>query len=105
VEEPAILYIKSQKVEQVQFTKPQSDHWCTEGYRSTKTDLIQTEEDRRAVEMLDKAGLQYTLVDLGTVKGLTRLSARVKGVRITPTLVYKRRRFVGLGEITSILRG
>ena len=82
---------------------PHHDHWCSAGYRAAKTDLILGEEDKKAVELLEKTGLRYILVDLGLASATTRIKAKIKGVNTTPTLIYKNLKLKGLQQITTML--
>ncbi|MGB9683731.1 MAG: hypothetical protein ACPL1Z_02240 [Candidatus Bathyarchaeales archaeon] len=101
--ENAILYVKSEKFEQVEYTMSHHDHWCSAGYRVTKTDYVLGEEDRKAVELLEKANLKFKIVDLGLADALTRFKAKTEGVNETPTLVYMGRKLKGLGQIEEAL--
>ena len=99
----AILYVKSEKIEYVEYTMPHWGHWCSAGYRVTKTDYALSEEDRKAIELLEKYGLSFRVVDLGLASLLTRLRAKIEGVNKTPTLIFMERKLKGLKEIEAAL--
>lgn len=101
--ETPILYVKSEKFAQVKYTMPHHDHWCSAGYRVTKTDYVLSEEDRKAIELLEKAGLKFKIVDLGLADIMTRFKAKIDGVNKTPTLIYEGRKLKGLRHITETL--
>jgi len=103
MEEQAVLFIKSEKVEHVEWSMPHHDHWCSAGYRATKTDFVLREEDRRAVEALEKSGLNCKVIDLTFASAATRLKAKLWGVNATPTLTYKGRKIKGLKQILDML--
>ncbi|MEM3699343.1 MAG: hypothetical protein QXL57_00515 [Candidatus Bathyarchaeia archaeon] len=104
MEEQAILFVKSEKIEQVQWTKPLHDHGCSGGYRATKTHFILNEEDGKAVEALEKSGLNYKVIDLTFASSTMRLKAKLEGVNATPTLIYKGRKIKGLQQILNTLQ-
>jgi len=56
LEEPAVLFVKSEKIEQTEWTMPQREHACSAGYRAFKTDHVSSEEDRKAIELLKEKG-------------------------------------------------
>ena len=91
--ETAVLYVKSEKVAHIEYSMPHHDHYCDAGYRATSTDLILNEEDRKAIELLEKAGLRFTVVDLGLA--MARIRAKMEGVNATPTLIYKGQKMRG----------
>jgi hypothetical protein len=99
----AILYVKSEKIEHVEYTTPNWGHWCSAGYRVTETDFALNEEDRKAIELLEKSGLLFKVVDLGLASAFTRIRAKIKGVNKTPTLVFMARKLKGLKEIEAAL--
>ncbi|MCW1296728.1 MAG: hypothetical protein OH319_03540 [Candidatus Parvarchaeota archaeon] len=99
----AILYVKSEKVDQVQYTMPNWGHWCSAGYRSSKTDFVLNEEDRKAIEALERAGISCKVVDLGQASMIAQIRAKIEGVNSTPTLLYKGQKIKGLEQILSAL--
>jgi len=101
--EEAVLYVKSEKFELVEFTMPHHDHWCSAGYRVTRTDYVLDEEDRKAVKFLERSGLQFKIVDLSLENALTRFKAKIKGINETPTLVYRGQKLKGLRQIAEAL--
>ncbi|MEM3443106.1 MAG: hypothetical protein QXM86_04535, partial [Candidatus Bathyarchaeia archaeon] len=103
MEEQAILFVKSEKIEHVQWTMPHHDHWCSAGYRAFKTDFVLNEEDRKAVEALEKSGLNYKVIDLTLASATMRLKAKLEGINATPTLIYKGRKIKGLQQILEAL--
>jgi len=103
MEEQAVLFVKSEKIEHVEWSMPHHDHWCSAGYRATKTDFVLGEEDRKAVEALEKSGLNYKVIDLTFASAATRLKAKLEGVNTTPTLTYKGRKIKGLQQILNML--
>ncbi len=62
--EVAILYVKSEKVEHVEYTMPNWGHWCSAGYRVTKTEFTLTEGDRKVIKFLEKSRIPFKVVDL-----------------------------------------
>ncbi|MEM3536485.1 MAG: hypothetical protein QXF44_01780 [Candidatus Bathyarchaeia archaeon] len=103
MEETAILFVKSEKFEHAEWSMPHHDHWCSAGYRATKTDLVLSEEDRKAVEALERSGLNYKVVDLSLASATMRLKAKLEGVNATPTMIYKGRKVKGLKQILETL--
>ncbi len=81
------LYVKSEKVDLVEYTMPNWGHWCSAGYRSKGVAESFSAEDREAVECLEQKGLSFSLVDLSGCPLKTRLRARITGINRTPTLV------------------
>ncbi|MDH7563537.1 MAG: hypothetical protein QHH24_01455 [Candidatus Bathyarchaeota archaeon] len=61
-----------------------------------------SEEDRKAVETLEKVELRFTLVDLGSAGVVERIRARLDGIKLTPTLVYNGQKYEGLRQIMII---
>ncbi|MEM3823617.1 MAG: hypothetical protein QXH87_01655, partial [Candidatus Bathyarchaeia archaeon] len=90
-------------IEQVEWTMPHHDHWCSAGYRAAKTDFVLNEEDRRAVEALEKSGLNYKVIDLTLASATMRLKAKLEGINATPTLIYKGQKIKGLQQILETL--
>ncbi|MEM3579957.1 MAG: glutathione S-transferase N-terminal domain-containing protein [Candidatus Bathyarchaeia archaeon] len=101
--EEVILYVKSEKIERVEYTMPNWGHWCSAGYRVTKTDFALTEEDRKAIELLERSGLPFKVVDLSLAGAPARLKAKIARINTTPTLVFKGQKFKGLMEFGAIL--
>lgn len=99
---PAVLFVKSEKVDRVEYTVPNFGHYCSAGYRALTTDSALCEEDRKAMEILEKSRIDYKVVDLGSADMLTRVKAMMIGVRKTPILVVNGKRF-GLREMMSKL--
>jgi hypothetical protein len=103
VAETAVLYVKSEKVAHIEYSMSHHDHYCDAGYRATSTDLILNEEDRKAIELLEKAGLRFTVVDLGLAKAMARIRAKMEGVNATPTLIHKGQKMRDLHQIAAML--
>jgi len=82
---------------------PHQDHYCSAGYRATKTDMILGEENQEAIEILTNVGLKYVLINLGLESSINRLIARMRGVNSTHTLIYKGQTLKGLQQIASAL--
>lgn len=81
------LYVKSEKVNLVEYTVPNWGHWCSAGYRSKGVAESLPAEDREVVERLEQKGLSFSLVDLSQCSLKTRLAARISGINKTPTLI------------------
>lgn len=62
------------------------------------------EEDQRTIDAVKETGLEYTLVDLGLAGATARLKARIDGIKITPTVVYRGQRLEGLPQILGMLK-
>lgn len=103
VEESLILFVKSEKIEQVAWSMPHHDHGCSASYRAIKTEFVLGEEDKKAIEALKKTGLRYNVVDLGLASATIRIKAKTKGINTTPTLIYKGQKFKGLRQIVEML--
>jgi len=99
VKERPILFVKSEKVEQLEYTVPNFGHYCSAGYRATGTNCALCEEDQKAIELLEKAGISYVLVDLGQASTAMRLKTRIRGIKTTPTLVYEGQKLEKLQRI------
>jgi glutaredoxin len=102
VPKPAVLFVKSEKIDRVEYTVPNFGHYCSAGYRAFTTDSSLCEEDKKAFEILEKLGIDYKVVDLGSADMLTRVKALMIGVRKTPILILNGKRF-GLREMMSKL--
>lgn len=102
--ESAVLFVKSKKVEQLEYTVPNFGHHCSAGYRATDTNRALSEDDRTVAEELGKCGLDFAVVDLGSVGFATRRRARMKGVRTTPALFYRGQRLEGANQIVESLQ-
>lgn len=102
--EAPTLYVKSAKIDQAEWTMPHHDHYCSAGYRTSKTDMILNEEEQKAIELLEKTGLKYVLIDLSLESSVNRMAARVRGINTTPTLVYEGRKLEGLQQISGTLK-
>jgi hypothetical protein len=102
--ESLILYVKSEKFEQVQWTMPHHDHYCSAGYRAQKADFVLSENDQKAIDVVKETGLEYTLVDLGLAGGATRLKAKTDGIKTTPTLIYRGQKLEGLLQVMEMLK-
>jgi hypothetical protein len=84
------LYVKSQKVDVVQYTMPNvrgGGHWCSAGYRSQGVLDGCSPEDREALTELKNKGMNFSLVDLSACPFASRLRARMSGINRTPALI------------------
>ena len=102
----AVLYVKSEKSEQVEFTMPHTTgggHWCSAGYRAARTHRTHSKEDEEGMQLLEEAGISYRLVDLADASVAAQLRARIMGVNKTPTLLYGGKKYKGLEEIKAAL--
>jgi len=104
VKEKPVLFVKSEKVERLEYTVPNFGHYCSAGYRATGTNCALCEEDQKAIELIEKAGISYVLVDLGQASAALRLKARMRGIKTTPTLIYEGQKLEKLQGIMSIIR-
>jgi hypothetical protein len=82
---------------------PHNGHWCSAGYRATKTEFALKRENQKAVEALEKAWLLRTIVDPGLASATARMKAKIEGVNATPTLIYKGQKLKGLQQIMGLL--
>jgi len=101
---PTVLYVKSEKIYQTQYTMPHKSgggHWCSAGYRATQTNRIYSEEDKQAMQLLENANMNYRLVDLSDTTAISQLKARIRRVNKTPTLIHMGRMHKGLEEIKA----
>jgi len=104
LEEIPVLYVKSKKIEQVEHTLPYgNNHPCHAADRATKTYFVRSEEDEKAIELLNEAKLNFKLVDICLANPIARFKAKINGVNATPTLVYNGQKFKGLHQITEML--
>jgi glutaredoxin len=103
VKERPVLFVKSEKVEQLEYTVPNFGHYCSAAYRATVTNCAFCEEDQKAIELLEKAGISYVLVDLEQASTAMRLKTRVRGIKTTPTLVYEGKKIETLKRIMSTI--
>jgi hypothetical protein len=84
------LYVKSVKMDQVEFTMPHQSgggHWCSSGYRSQGVMKYFAPEDNEAIEYLKQKGISFDLIDLSDCSFKTRLQAKMSGIGLTPTLI------------------
>lgn len=101
--ESAVLFVKSRKVEQLEYTVPNFGHYCSAGYRAIDTNRVLSEDDRTVAEGLGKCGLEFAVVDLGSAGFAARLKAKMKGVGTTPTLFYRGQKLEGVKQIVGSL--
>lgn len=102
--ESAVLFVKSRRFEQLEYIVPNFGHYCSAGYRAIDTNRVLSEDDRTVAEELGKCGLDFAVVDLGSVGFAARMKARMKGVRTTPTLFYRGQKLEGAKQIVESLR-
>lgn len=98
----AVLFVRSEKIDRAEYTVPNFGHYCSAGYRAFTTDSALCEEDRKAMEILEKSRIDYKVVDLGSADILIRVKAMIIGVRKTPILVANGKS-LGLHEMMSKL--
>ena len=94
------LYVKSQKIDQVEYTVPNWGHWCSAGYRSKGVTRYFFPEDMEAIEFLNGKNVSFNLIDISDRSFMTRLQAKITGINKTPTLILDNRiRLKGIEEI------
>jgi len=94
------LYVKSMRVDLVEYTMPNWGHWCSAGYRSQERMRSFSPEDNEAIEYLQQKGVSFGLVDLSDCSPTTRLLAMITGMNKTPTLVLDDgSKLKGIGQI------
>jgi len=81
------LYVKSQKTDVVAYTMPNRDHYCGAGYRSQGVLGSYGPEDEEALTILTSKSTNFSLVDLSSCSLGNKLTARMSGIKRTPTLV------------------
>jgi hypothetical protein len=95
-----ILYARSEKIDVVEYTMPNWGHGCSAAYRSQGTMNNFSPEDYEAIECLKQKGTPFSLVDLSDCPFTTRLSAMMKGINKTPTLILNNgSKLKGIDEI------
>jgi len=101
------LYVKSQKIDQLEFTMPHQSgggHWCSAAYRSKGIMRQLTQEDNEAIEYLNAKGISYRLIDLSDHPMKNRIFAKATGTNQTPILVLDNgTKLRGLSEIKQNL--
>ena len=77
--------------------RPIQGHYCTVKEISATERIIQ-DEDKAVLQLARKLvygkDFKITVIDIASLKG--QLKAKLKGVKVTPTTVVGRNRFVGL---------
>ncbi|MBS7632555.1 hypothetical protein KEJ15_02885 [Candidatus Bathyarchaeota archaeon] len=101
--ESLVLFIRSEKVEITEWTLP-GGAACQGAIRAVNTERLMSEEDKKAIETLEKTGLRFTLIDLGLVGTAERVKARLDGIKLTPTLVYNGQKYEGLRQIITVAK-
>jgi len=78
-------------------------------HRAGKTEKVMPEEDESALklakELAVEKGLRVQVINVTSLKG--RVSARLKGVKTTPTIILGKNRLSGVpekGELENLLR-
>jgi hypothetical protein len=81
------LYVKSQKTDVTAYTMPNRDHYCSAGLRSQGVLSNYGADDEEALTILRNKCVDFSLVDLSSCSLESKLTARISGIRRTPTLV------------------
>ena len=82
------LFVKSQKVERVMYTSARAISYDTSaGYRSQGVLGSYGPEDEEALTILTSKSTNFSLVDLSSCSLGNKLTARMSGIKRTPTLV------------------
>jgi hypothetical protein len=85
------LYVKSQKTDVVSYDAVPGGSAiadrCAAGYVSRSVLSGYRPEEEKALTILRGKGVKFSLVDLSMCPFVTRLRARVTGIKKTPTLV------------------
>ncbi|MEM2249894.1 MAG: hypothetical protein QXP16_04270 [Candidatus Bathyarchaeia archaeon] len=82
------LYIKSEKIEVVRYAEGIKGHPCT-AYRVKEIFKKFKPEDEEAMELLNKTGIKYKLIDLSDCPITTQIKAKILRINETPTLVLE----------------
>jgi hypothetical protein len=109
VKDKILLYVKSEKIPTVHYSSDASSSSCVRyapSSANTATGTLHSYEkqDQEAIDLLQKAGIAYELVDLALLHVTTRLKARVTGLNETPTLILHSRKVKGLENIKRVLQ-
>ena len=78
------LYVKSQRVDVLQYTMPNvrdGGHYCSAGYRSQNALIGYSMEDEEALTELKSRNMSFRLIDLSACTFGTRMRARMTGQR------------------------
>lgn len=98
------LYVKSEKIPIVQYSEGIPGHPCTAAYRVKEIFKRFKPEDEEAINLLKEAGINYKLVDLSDCPFTTQITAKIRGINETPTLVLENREKVkGIQNIKQLL--
>jgi len=84
---------------------PHRDHWCSAGYRSKGTHKTFDEEDREAIETLERSSIPHLIIDLSDCPLTFRMKAKLQGINKTPTLMIGSEKVKGLHEIMGFVSG
>lgn len=87
----------------VQFGEALQGHPCTGGYITREIFYDLKQEDKEAINLLDEAKINYTLVDLADCPFTMQLKAKIKGINETPTLIFNGKKIKGAKNIQQIL--
>jgi glutaredoxin len=109
VKDKVILYVKSEKISVVQYSGDVSGGRCvryapSSAQAATSTMHCYGQQDKEAIDLLEKAGIAHKLVDLSSHEFTTRLKARIAGLNETPTLIFYGRKIKGLENIRRLLQ-
>jgi hypothetical protein len=68
-------------------------------------EVIQTHspQDQEVIDILNQTQIPYKLVDLCYCRFITRLKARISGIK-TPTLILNERKIIGVENIKQALK-
>jgi len=98
-----LLYVKSEKVPLVQHTEGIYGHPCS-APRATQTFHNYKPEDQKAIDLLEKAGINHQIIDLANCSLATQFMAKIKDINATPTLIMNGKKIKGLENIKQILQ-
>lgn len=104
MESNILLYVKSEKIPIVQYTEGLSGHPCTAAFRATQVTYNYKPEDQKAMDLLEKAGIAYEVVDLSDCSFIMQLKAKIFGINETPTLILNGVKIKGLENIKRALQ-
>lgn len=75
-----VLYVKSEKIFRTQYSEGVPGHSCTAAYRASETVCDYKPKDKEAIDLLEKEGIQYRLVDLSNCSPIFNLKAKIFGL-------------------------
>ena len=98
-----VLYVKSEKIFRTQYSEGVPGHPCTAAYRASETVCDYKPRDKEAIDLLEKEGIPYRLIDLSNCSLMFNLKAKIFGLNETPTLVLSGRKIKGTKNVESAL--